>query len=112
RLRVWRSSMVSLGTPQGVPVFLASSSDAFAPDPTSLLGRGAAPDAVRLAVAQRVVQTLGPDRARGTDGDGLGLLVGRGRIEDLGVEAPACRARRPGSIPHGQHNAPRTERIP
>src|SRR5438552_8608906 len=104
RLRVCRSSIVSVGTPAGRRLFLASSSSPAAGDAAALLGCRAAPDAVRLPVAQRVLEALGPDGARGADGESLGLLVGRGRIEGLGVEIAAGRARCPGAIPHARVN--------
>src|SRR2546421_1870846 len=68
--------------------------------PAFLLGR-AAPDAVVLAVAQGVLEAGGADRTRAADR--LGRLRGviRARVEDLGIQAPACRLLAPGQIRHG-----------
>src|SRR5437588_4066455 len=104
RLRVCRSSMVSVGTPAGCRLFLARSSSAATGDAAALLGGHAAPDPVLFAVAQGLLQTLGPDGAGGTDGESLGLFLGRGRKEDLGVEISACSFRSPGAIPHDHQN--------
>src|SRR5437764_1391283 len=74
-------------------------------DAAALLGRGATPDAVGLAVPDGVVEALGAHRAGGADRQGLGLLVGRDRIEDLGVSAAAGGLSRPGSLLHDRNNA-------
>src|SRR5947199_1742239 len=75
------------GDPPPVEVEVLRGLPTLADDPATLTFRAAAPDAVALAVAQRVLQTCLADGALAADGLGrLGLFVG-GRVEDVGIDA-------------------------
>src|SRR5438270_990954 len=112
RLRVWSSSIVPIRTSARGLLFLDAASSgqhasgsALPADAAALLGRGATPDAVGLAVPDGVAEALGAHRAGGADRQGLGLFVGRGRIEDLSLSAATGGLIRPGSLLHDRNNA-------
>src|SRR3954447_26711936 len=111
RLRVWSSSIAPFRTLQRGWLFLdaaitTASGGALAAHAAALLGGRAAPDAVGLAVADRVVEALGAHRARGADRQRLGLLGSGGRKEDLGVSTATRGLICPRSLFHDRHNAP------